>query len=215
MTLPFRKEVINDNILDIWSIKYPHFVGYLNKVGEIIEFDYPLTFGHGATNGLTDKYLGIFKKYYNYLNVGFCEKVTNRKMLLDISRMLEFSLKDLKYNQENNYTINLFDILEVELLSFFRNCFLGDNLEYAINSNIKIEKNESSLLMLLKEILVSYLGYHAIERVPRMIYDSKLHRYVPYQFNEFFALDSDNRLKDEIISIKKLVAKDELVRYYR
>lgn len=99
------------------------------------------------------------------------------------------------------------------------------------------------LLNLLKEVFISYLGYHSVERIPRtittsefkiyetfynyllndfnifqipkMIYDQDKKMYVEQKQNEFFVPDSELRLKEEIQSIKKLVPKKERYKYYR
>lgn len=102
---------------------------------------------------------------------------------------------------------------------------------------------ENQLLDLLKETLISYLGYHSVERIPRtittsefkiyetfynyllndfnvfqipkMIYDPDKKIYVEQKQNQFFVPDSEIKLKEEIQSIKKLVPRNERYKYYR
>lgn len=113
---------------------------------------------------------------------------------------------------------------------------------YQLNSQYK-KYRKTELSDLLKEVIISYLGYHSIERVPRtittssfkiyetfynyllndftiyqmpkMIYDEDKKMYVMNKQNEFFIPDSELRLKEEIQSIKKLVPKKERYKYYR
>lgn len=99
------------------------------------------------------------------------------------------------------------------------------------------------ILEIIKDVMVRYLGYHYVARVPRTIYTSNfkiyetfynylLNDYTIYQLpkmnydinqkkyveqmqNEFLVSDSELRLKQEIQSIKRLVPLNERSKYYR
>ncbi len=112
------------------------------------------------------------------------------------------------------------------------------NFEYQYNRYIK-----TTLLDVLKEVFVCYLGYHSVERttktittsvpniyetfynyllndftifqLPRMVFDENQKAYFEVKSNEFFIPDREIRLKDEIESIKKLVKKEDRYKYFR
>ena len=99
------------------------------------------------------------------------------------------------------------------------------------------------MLDLLKETFIQYLGLHAVERtektittsnrniyetfynyllndytiykLPNMIYDEKLKKYVEYDGDNYFLSSKEQKLKMEINSIKRLVKKEDRYKYYR
>lgn len=101
----------------------------------------------------------------------------------------------------------------------------------------------SIIMSFFKDVMVQYLGYHSVERIPKtittsnikiyetfynyllndykviripkMIYDVDMKRYIEYNFNDALLPDSELRLKDEIQAIKKLVPVSEIHKYYR
>lgn len=98
-------------------------------------------------------------------------------------------------------------------------------------------------LEIIKDVMVSYLGYHYVARTPRTIYtsdfrvyetfynyllndytiyqipkmnyDNEKRQYVEQVQNEFLIPDSELRLKQEIESTKRLVPFDKRYQYYR
>lgn len=94
-----------------------------------------------------------------------------------------------------------------------------------------------------KTVIVQYMHYHLIERcergittsnvrpyetfynyllndftihqIPCMVYDRNQKKYVEYSQNPFLIPDSELRLKEEIVAIKKLVPRKDRVKYYR
>jgi len=102
---------------------------------------------------------------------------------------------------------------------------------------------DSMILDLLKEVFISYMGYHSVERTPRtittssfkiyetfynyllndftiyqlpkMIYDNEKKMYIENKQNEFLIPDSELRFKEEIESIRKRVPLEERSKYYR
>ena len=127
-------------------------------------------------------------------------------------------------------------------------CETDEQYSYRISScyNFKREYDryiQKELLLLLKEVIICYLGYHSVERttktittsvpniyetfynyllngftifqLPRMVFDEELKTYFEVKQNEFFVPDRQIRLKDEIASIRKLVPASELHKYYR
>jgi len=110
--------------------------------------------------------------------------------------------------------------------------------------NYQYEKYIDSMMVnLLKEVIISYMGYHSVERTPRtittasfniyetfynyllndftiyqlpkMIYDKDKKMYIEHKQNEFFISDSELRLKEEIETIRKRVPLNERNKYYR
>lgn len=118
--------------------------------------------------------------------------------------------------------------------------YYGNNYDFELEYSIYKDK---ILVDILKEVVIQYLGYHSVERIPktittsepniyetfynyllndfeifklpRMNYDSKEKRYIEHEYNEFFISDKELRLKEEINSIKKLVPLKERSKYYR
>lgn len=94
-----------------------------------------------------------------------------------------------------------------------------------------------------KNVMIQYLGYHSVERVsrtittstsciyetfynyllndftifqiPKMKFNPEERKYVSQNFNEFFLPDSELRFRDEIQAIKKLVPRENRIKYYR
>ena len=102
---------------------------------------------------------------------------------------------------------------------------------------------KDAMLDWYRVVIVQYMHYHLIERcqkgitttctnpyetfynyllndfvihqIPRMIFDESKKRYVPYEQSKSFIADSELRLKDEILAIKKLVPPKDRYKYYR
>ena len=303
MTLPFNEEIINDGDITPDSFKYPDFVGYLNPTG--IPIDYSMPYGLGGhdknpTTELFKRYFYIRYKEYNMdglILYGETEKGDNNernmgKIHLERLRENLNSLNDsFSWYREKGLAISKFDIMDRDLLEFFKNCYESDTFNKGLGKHIRLmcsyqfserdfapiyaeclklypkKENETpeqykrrtpfyyhqdfqyrdylenQLLDLLKETLISYLGYHSVERIPRtittsefkiyetfynyllndfnvfqipkMIYDPDKKIYVEQKQNQFFVPDSEIKLKEEIQSIKKLVPRNERYKYYR
>lgn len=54
-----------------------------------------------------------------------------------------------------------------------------------------------------------------VQIVPKRIFNEEKGVFIDYKYNEFLVPDSELRLKDEIISIRKLVKKDERYKYFK
>lgn len=100
-----------------------------------------------------------------------------------------------------------------------------------------------TILSVFKDVMVQYLGYHSVERLPRtittsefniyetfynyllndynivqipkMFYDDNKKMYIEYTKNNFLVSDKELRLKDEVQAIKKLVPPEKRYQYYR
>lgn len=112
------------------------------------------------------------------------------------------------------------------------------------NFNVEYSLYKDRILVdIFKNVMIQYLGYHSIERVPktittsavntyevfynyilndfkiqklpRMVYDITKKMYVPYDLNQFLIPDSELRLKEELQAIRKLVPLNERSKYYR
>lgn len=123
------------------------------------------------------------------------------------------------------------------------------NYEYRVPRNLYdfgyvYDSYKTKIMMdKFKDVMVSYLGYHYVARVPRTIYTSEFNiyetfynyllndfkiyqlpkmiynpaekRYIENIPNEFLKQKSELRLKEEIQSIKRLVKKEDRYNYYR
>lgn len=95
---------------------------------------------------------------------------------------------------------------------------------------------------IFKQVMIQYVGYHSVERIPRtittsnpkiyetfwnyllhdfnivqlprMIFDPNKKMYIERPVNEFFIPDSELRLKAALQSVKKLVPLDERYKYH-
>ncbi len=102
--------------------------------------------------------------------------------------------------------------------------------DFELEYGIYIDK---ILVEVFKKVMIQYLGYHAVERVPKtittssfriyetfyqyidngftifqipkMIFEPKEKKYVQCKQNEFFIPDSELRLRDELLAHRKLV----------
>lgn len=180
--------------------------------------------------------------------------------------------KELKHSKKQYSSSFAKEQIEVDIYDFLLNCYSADtffegvgNIETCMcerefwnqkykNKNLydigdwdfeieyKIYKDRI-LADVFKNVMIQYLGYHSVERVPRTIttssfniyetfynyllndftifqiskmnFDFKQKKYVQQNPNEFFLSDSELRLRDEIQSIKKLVPINERAKYYR
>lgn len=181
-------------------------------------------------------------------------------------------LKEELQRCKKNYSYSMISEqqMEIDVYNFLLNCYSADtffegvgnintcmceqefwNQEYKglydiEDLDFKLEYGiykDKILVDIFKNVMIQYLGYHSIERVPRtittssfriyetfynyllndftifqmpkMIFNPKERKYIPQNPNDFFLPDSELRLRDEIQAIKKLVPINERAKYYR
>lgn len=188
-----------------------------------------------------------------------------------LKQLRESLNEELNYQKKESTFYNISEKqMELDIYDFFINCYSADTFfkgvgnvqtckcerefwateyknknlydvgDWDFNMEYQIYKDKI-LAETLKNVLIQYLGYHSVERVPRtittasictykefykyiandftifqipkMIWDSKKRKYVELKLNEFFLPDSELRLRDEIQAIKKLVPINERTKY--
>lgn len=304
MILDFDKDVVNDGEMDSESFRSCQFIGFLNKLGEKVDYSMPFGLGGHSSNSTTDLFVDHFyirdsRIYENGIEIyGNSQPLTGleyEKLICEEKREeLLTELKDIKEDinwqreHSSNYCVSPKSRLEQELIQFFYNCYQNDSFMKGFGKNYYIMNEEefyhspyyqnvlkkypkkegeddsrynwripvryqfdsmywnykmSVILNFFKDVLVQYLGYHSIERIPRtittsemkiystfynyllndftihqiprMIYDEDRKMYVEYSQSEFLLPDSELRLKGEIQAIKRLVPIKDRARYYR
>ena len=124
----------------------------------------------------------------------------------------------------------------------YKNKRLYDMDHNDFQTEYKIYKDDI-LANAFKDVMIQYLGYHSIERIPKTIttssleiyetfynyllndftivqlpkmnYDLNKRKYINQNSNCFFLSDHQLRLKEEIQAIKKYVPLDQRSKYYR
>lgn len=301
MTLPFCEEIINDGEITPDNFKYANFIGYLNPIGEKIDYSMPFGLGGHDVNPSTE----LFKRYLYLKEINrkqydeFYDYFDDKWALEKEKELTEYRLNQLQpkidYYRTRVAEYGLYDdpynILDNDILEFFYNCysnelfsvgFNGDNTIMTTNEfyekcfrpiderrkrlyprqpdeddyrywchvppfyNLEDAYRQYKLKRIkeiIKDVMIRYLGYHYVARVPRTIYTSNFkiyetfynyllndytiyqlskmnydinqRRYVEQMQNEFLISDSELRLKQEIQSIKRLVPINERSKYYR
>lgn len=294
MALPFCEKIINDGEITPESFKYANFIGYLNPIGEIIDYSMPFGLGGHDVNPSTE----LFKRYLylKEINQEQYNGFYDEKMDLETEKELtEYRRKNLQSKimliTEFGLNDKQYDLLDDDILRFFYNCysnelfsvgFNGDNTIMTTNEfyekcfrpiderrkrlyprqpdeddyrywcyvpplyNLEDAYRQYKLKRIkeiIKDVMVRYLGYHYVARIPRTIYTSNfriyetfynylLNDYTIYQLskmnydinqkkyveqmqNEFLIPDSELRLKQELEAIKRLVPLNKRHQYYR
>jgi len=177
---------------------------------------------------------------------------------LDIRESLEneralIRKKDAKKTSSDEWDwLNMDYVLYRSMLNFFVNCYQNDSFELGLGRagwhimsqeefffcypNLRGQYSEqyyneyvnNMTSILLKDVLVAYLGYHAVERtrrtittsslhpyeefyhyidngfqivqIPKMIYNRDKKMYEEYKQNEFLVPDKELRLRDELLA---------------
>lgn len=270
MTFEFNNRVINNKEITKYTF-YPgadiNFIGYLNPNGDVVDYRYPLGNGGHAGNPITN----IFVRYF-YNTSESNKKILEEKIeiyredyLYNIKKYGYYNTKDqLKYDLYRFlYICNSNDIEKllqrsVSLLSytdFWLEHFLppkrfqneGNDEYYERECKERrrayVDYKDSIILADFKDVLVQYLDYSSIERLPRTIttsklniyetfydyilndfkiyqipkkvYDERLGMYVDRVVPEYMISDRELRLKNELDSICKTIPLEKRKKYYR
>lgn len=194
MILKFDKDVVNEGKIDCESFKYCHFVGYLNKQGEKINYRMPFGLGGHDNNPTTDLFVKYFyirdkKIFESEVHVlGYDKLFTGleyEKYICENHReRLKTLLKSIKVDNDwqrkcyNDY-VNPYDRLDQDLIEFFYNCYQNDSFMNGFGKNYYIMNEE--------EFYHSIYYQNILKKYPKKEGedDSRYNRRIPaiYQFD--------------------------------
>lgn len=182
------------------------------------EFDYRNGFYYSDYNEVE---LRMYQFFYNcYSNGLFSEGYGKEILFMDF----EIFEEQIRHSINKIYGANYSDVY--------------DEIEYRYKQYVN-----SKMLDIIKETYIQYLGLHSVERtkktittsnsniyetfynyllndytiyqIPSMVFDEKNKKYVEYNPNRYFLSSKEQKLKEEIESIKRLVKVNERYKYYR
>ena len=142
MTLPYEKEVVNDNEYSQYNFEHPRFIGYLNKYGQVFGYSRPLGIGGHNDNKLTT----YFEHYFRMpTNDSWIQQDEGRDVIdLEYEQWyaqdrIKYFKKQLEYRADlaKKYGIskNVDSRFIVDLELFFYNCYQADTFMDGFGQN--------------------------------------------------------------------------------
>lgn len=156
MILKFDKDVVNEWKIDCESFKYCHFVGFLNKLGEKIDYSMPFGLGGHDNNPTTDLFVNYFyirdkSVFENGVHVfGHDKPLTGleyEKLICEdyreeLKNALENIRKDNDWQRKHSNSISPYDKLDQDLIEFFYNCYQNESFMNGFGKNYYIMNEE-------------------------------------------------------------------------
>lgn len=133
MILKFDKDIVNEGKINCEDFKYCRFIGFLNTLGEKIDYSMPFGLGGHDNNPTTDLFVNYF--YIRDKNIFGDEnrREYDKYICQDYREKLKDSLNNIeeknnwKREKTNNRPINSWDRLDQDLIKFFYNCYQNDS----------------------------------------------------------------------------------------
>lgn len=150
MTLPFKEEIVNDKEYSQYNFEHPHFIGYLNKYGEVLDYSRPLGLGGHNDNKLTT----FFESYFRMPeNDSWIQQIENRNVIdLEEEKYYAKSRKEYfkekleyisSFTKKYGITKDPYKQFENDLNFFFYNCYQANTFIDGFGQNsISLNKVE-------------------------------------------------------------------------
>lgn len=142
MTLSFKEEVVNDCEYTKYNFEHPHFIGYLNKYGEVLDYSSPFGIGGHDNNKLT----AYFENYFRMPEHEPWIQQIEERDVIDIEfekryakRQRDYFRNQIEYNLSlvRKYGISEepYDKFQNDLDMFFYNCYQAETFMDGFGQN--------------------------------------------------------------------------------
>lgn len=213
-----NKEMQDKSEIETIESRMDDLLGALESKKSTKQFDYRNQFYYSDFNEVE---LRMYQFFYNCYSNGLFSEGYGKEIIFKDYETFE---EEIIHSIVKMYGVNYSDVY--------------DEIEYRYKRYVN-----SKMLDIIKETYIQYLGLHAVERtkktittsdnniyetfynyllndftiyhIPSMIFDEKKKKYVEYDTERYYLSSKEQKLKEEIESIKRLVKVDDRHKYYR